>query len=167
MKPPIADPQGSPSRFAGTNQRAFRLKFWPYFLATLGAALVALAVLLVIEEPGTLHQESLIVALGFGVGAGFLGCAFVWWTMPLKTNEWGLRSVTFWATPREVAWSEMSRVSFVWMGVPYAVVSSPRGPKTWVWLSLEDTRGFAQAVASHTAPDHPLHQFLRQRGLLG
>ena len=171
MQPPIADPNAKPQRhFAGAETREFRLKFWLYCLSTLLFSVVFAGVVLFafdIISLGELRADAGAQALGLlGLAAvlSLVMCAYVWRFLPMKVDGWGLRAVTFWTTPQEVAWSEMSRVRYFWMGFPYAIITCAGRPKLWVWLALEKPREFAASVAAQTAPEHPLHAFLAERG---
>ncbi len=173
MQPPIADPnETAPRHFAGEDMKEFRLKLWPYFLSTWLATVVTafgvifLPPLLTVGSRALPSGQRSLFMLVVSAVLILAMCAYIWRGMPLKVARWGLRSVTFWTTPQEVAWSQMTSVRTIWMGVPYAVVTCRNRPKLWVWLALDEPRQFAAAVATHTAPDHPLHAFLAARGLI-
>ncbi len=171
--PPIADPNEKPRRhFEGAEVREFRVRFWLYCLSTLvlsvlfAGVILGLFYILGAEQFRVDMVADAPVLLLIAVVLTLVLCAYVWRFLPLKVGRWGLRAVTFWTTPQEVAWSQVSRVRYGWFGFPYALVTCASAPKLWVWLALDDTRGFAASVAAFTAPDHPLHAFLIERGLL-
>lgn len=171
MKPPLADPRGEP-HLADGDVRVFRVRLWPYFFLTFSVELVLILPILgaILYPVFTRHPERFPVAMAAitGVEAAFtlLICVLFYCLAPLQVDESGLRAPNSWGVPCHIAWSQIASVKYRWLLYPYAIASTEKKGKLWVILLLQDPRGFARAVASHTAPDHPLHAFLRGRGLL-
>lgn len=173
MQPPIADPHvTSENRFGGDDVRLFRTKFWPYYLTTLTLEFVLVGPFLAFTIYPVFARHPKRFALAMAVAAATIAalmlffCTLSYWFTPVKTSAWGMRAFSFWSVPREVAWPEITSVQFLWRGYSYMVVHASNGEKLWIFLPIRDERGFAQSVVTHTASDHPLHEFLRQRGLL-
>lgn len=173
MQPPIAEPHEiSTNHFSGDDVSEFRFRFWPYFLATAFVSLVATGPILwaIISPVFALHPERLqpitAVFLLALVALNFVGCVLFYRVALLRINGWGLHAFNFWGFSHEVMWTQILNAKFKWFLLPYTIISTSSGQHLWIPLFLENPRGFAQSVATHTAPDHPLHEFLRQRGLL-
>ena len=173
MQPPIADPYRTPSsRFSGGDVRLFRSKFLPYYFFTLMIEFVWIGPFLAFAihpvfapHPERFAPTLAIVAVAIATVMLFF-CALSYWLAPVKISAWGMRAYSFWSAPREVSWPEITSAQFVWRGYSYMVVRTSSQQKLWIFLPLQNPRAFAQAVAAQTAPEHPLHLFLRQRGLL-
>ena len=173
MRPPIADPNEiRRNRFTGEGTRAFRIRFWPYFVASsVPVVFLIWPILGAILYPTFARQPEDFLPVMAGILALFIAttlviCALFYWFGLLRINGWGIRAFTFWGVPREVSWSQITSVRFKWSLLPYAVTSTTKGQNLWIALFLQDNNSFAHAVAEHSAPDHPLQQFLRQRGWL-
>ncbi len=173
MQPPIADPNVTPQRhFDGNDVREFRVKLWPYFFSTWLATTLSVAGIVLLKIIFTTDGfplpsvERTLFILALSAVAMLAMTAYIRHAFPIKVGKWGIRAVTFWTTPHQASWEQMSRVKFIWMAYPYAVVTCGNRQKLWVWLANENPREFARAVAAYTTPDHPLHAFLIGRGLL-
>ena len=173
MKPPIADPhQTFATRFSGDNVQIFRVKFWPCFIASFLFTLCwELPLVAIIIYPVFARRpEKFPLAMGIVVLATALLLLVIWvlsnWLVPLKVSRWGIAGFSFWGAPTQIAWSEIKSVNSRWLAYPCVVVATPSGQNVCIVWLLQNSRGFAQAVAAHTTPDHPLHLFLQQRGLL-
>ena len=171
MQPPIAEPI-EVSHFSGDEIQSFRIKFWPYALLNYAAVIVSVAIILWLRNVLTNGRfplptwERSLALLIIGAILMALMTGFIWRKMPFATSKWGLRAPTIWGTTQEIAWAQIVGVRYSWLLYPFLIVSNSRGSKLWLPFGLQNPREFAQSVAAHTAPDHPLHAFLRQRGLL-
>ncbi len=173
MKPPIADPhetQKSQPEAGGVLK--FQRRFLPYFFAVFLQVVVPSAIVIgVMIRPVFMFRTAdfymaMVTAIALLTATELLLCLCFMWALSVEVSAQGIIILDRWFAWREFVWSQIVGVELKWFFLPYAVISMANGKRISIPLILRDPRGFAQAVAAHTAPAHPLHEFLRQRDLL-
>lgn len=97
---------------------------------------------------------------GFVVGLfiGLVAMAAMVLFMTVRVSEEGLRAFDFWGRPRELAWSQISKVRPTRLGgLRYLRVfgGTTEGP-LWLPLFLQQPQAFWSAVANAAGPHSPL-----------
>lgn len=168
MKPPISDPFSAPDLSCGEDGRIFRISFWRYFFLSLLAGLALVLPILLVANLDLPMGAQVGIAFGGIMGgsvAGLLATMAMFWLTPVKVGRRGLKSSSFWGVVREVEWSQIQAAKFLWLGLPYILISTPT-KRNFIWLPLllRDMKGFARAVEELAPAENPLRLWVQKRG---
>ncbi len=166
MKPPIAEPFGTPS--VASNERVFRPDFWRSLMGYFLVFVVVLPPILWRIAPLVRRStllDPMVVLLAVVVAVSLMGATInLFYTV--EVDQETLQGLNFWWTSkRKVRWNDMTRVRFFWFAFPCAVISTAkRSNFVWLPLFLSDSAGFARAVEELAPPGNPLRLWLKKRG---